>query len=313
MRFRKWFRRLLLGLAGILMIISWVVGMAWWYYHPAFTHTHAVVYGQRNGRDLLFEVLKPRSPKGLGVILVVSGGWKSGTNSIHPWMLAPLLRHGYTVFPVCHVSPPFSTVTEMAADLHHAVRFVRYHAADYGIDPKRLGVTGGSAGGHLGLVLATLGGPGSPAAPDPVDRESSAIQAAAVFYPVTDLLNLHGSITDTGGILPPKGYEVAFGSVTNREIWQAMGRDLSPIYHITTNLPPTLIYHGDADTLVPLEQSEHFQQRAHQLQRTVELVVHPGGSHGWISMVWDIRQFALWFDRYLAPTAQKKGTSDLIN
>ncbi len=300
-RLRRFCLRVVSGLAGIVLVGLLLVGAAWWYYHPSFTRTHAVVYGQRNGRDLLLDVVKPRAPNGLGIILVVSGGWKSGTNSFRPWMVAPLLRHGYTVFPVCHVSPPRATVTEIAEDYLHAVRFIRYHAVEYGIDPRYLGVTGGSSGGHLSLLLATLGGSGNPNAADPLDRQSSAVQAVAVFYPVTDLINLHGSVTDTGGERPPKGYEVAFGSVTNRELWQAIGHRLSPIDQLTTNLPPILIYHGDADTLVPLNQSERFQQRAQELQRTVKLVVHPGGKHGWPSMIWDIRQFANWFDQYLLP------------
>jgi acetyl esterase/lipase len=299
MRFKVWAKRVLLGLAGLLTSFALLVGLGWWYYHPAFTRTHGIVYGKRRGRDLILDVVKPTSPNGLGVILAVSGGWKSGTNSFHPWMVAPLLRRGYTVFPVCHISQPDSTVPEIAADMQRAVRFIRHHATEYSIDPRRLGMTGGSAGGHLSLVLATLGGPGPQDATDPVDRESSAVQAVAVFYPVTDLIDLHGSTTDTGGNLPPKGYEAAFGSVTDREVWRAMGLSLSPIAHVTTNLPPILIYHGDADTLVPLNQSQRFQVRAQELHRTVEVVVHPGGTHGWPSMIWDIRQFANWFDRYL--------------
>ena len=86
---------------------------------------------------------------------------------------------------------------------------------------------------------------------------------------------------------------------TNLTIWKGIGHDLSPIYHVTSNLPPVLIYHGDADTLVPLDQSERFQAKAREFGRTVELVVHPGGEHGWLAMLWDVREFGKWFDRYL--------------
>ena len=189
---------------------------------------------------------------------------------------------------------------EIAEDVNRAVRYVRHNAAHYGVDPSRLGVTGGSAGGHLSLLLATRGGPGPANAADPIDSESSAVQAVAIFYPVTDLLNLGNSTENLGDGGPPKSFVRAFGpGVTNLALWKVVGREMSPIYYVTSNLPPTLIYHGDADTLVPLEQSKWFQARALECGRTAKLVVHHGGQHGWLSMVWDTRRFADWFDRYL--------------
>jgi acetyl esterase/lipase len=186
--------------------------------------------------------------------------------------------------------------------VQRAVRFIRNHARSYGIDPNRLGVTGGSSGGHLGLMLATCGGPGPANAPDPVDRESSAVQAAAVFYPVTDLLNLGASTENPGDGGPPKSFVKAFGpDSTNLAVWKIIGRDLSPIYQVSSNLPPVLIIHGDADTLVPLDQSERFAQRARQLRRPVELIVRPGKQHGWPTMILDLRLFADWFDRWMPP------------
>jgi dipeptidyl aminopeptidase/acylaminoacyl peptidase len=146
-------------------------------------------------------------------------------------------------------------------------------------------------------MLATRGGPGSSQAPDPVDRESSEVRTVAVFYPVTDLLNLGDSTENLGDNGPPKSFRQAFGpDATNAVAWQRIGRDASPIYHITSNMPPVLIYHGDADTLVPPDQSKRFQAKAMEMGRTVELVIHPGGRHGWWSMVFDIRKFADWFE-----------------
>jgi dipeptidyl aminopeptidase/acylaminoacyl peptidase len=118
---------------------------------------------------------------------------------------------------------------------------------------------------------------------------------------VTDLLNLGDSTENLHDGGPPKSFVKAFGpNSTNLTIWKQIGHDLSPIYLIPTNLPPTLIYHGDADTLVPLDQSQRFQARARELHQNVEIVVDHGGKHGWLSMLWDIRAFADWFDRYLA-------------
>ena len=236
---------------------------------------------------------------------MVSGGWKSDRAGSAPvWLMSPLLRRGYTILAIYHVSQPEATVMEIIEDVHRGVRFVRHHADEYGIDPERIGVTGGSAGGHLSLMLATRGGPGPRDAEDPIDRESSAVQAVAIFYPVTDLLNLGESTENPGDGGPPKSFVKAFGpDATNMPAWKVIGRDSSPIYHITSELPPTLIYHGDADTLVPLEQSERFRDRAAEHGHDVKIVVHPGGKHGWLTMILDLRKFADWFDLHLRSDA----------
>lgn len=295
-------RRLLLLLGGLVLLLLLLAGGLWWYFHPATTRTDGIEYGQRNGRPLALDRIRPRNPNGLGVLVLVSGSWKSGSaGSFQSWMAAPLLRRGYTVFAIYHVSQPDATVMEIVEDMHRAVRFVRRHAADHEVDPNRLGVTGGSAGGHLSLMLATRGGPGLADAPDPVDRESSAVQSVAIFFPVTDLLNLGKSTENLGDGGPPKSFRRSFGpeAATNLVVWKGIGRDTSPIYHVTTNLPPVLIVHGDADTLTPLEQSEWFQARALEVGRPIELVVHRKGRHGWLTMAFEVRRFARWFDRHL--------------
>ncbi len=305
--FPRWLRVMLKLLTGLtLALLAFAVGV-WWYFHPTHTRTDRVTYGQRHGKDLTLDVFHPANPNGLGVALLVSGGWKSAPPGSTPvWIVAPLLRRGYTVFAICHLSQPDATVMEIIDDMHRGVRFVRHHAGAYGIDPDRIGVTGGSAGGHLSLMLATRGGPGPAAALHPVDRESSDVQAVAIFYPVTDLLNLGSSTENPGDGGPPKSFVQGFGFAesfgkksTNMPVWRAIGRESSPVYFITSNLPPVLIYHGDADTLVPLEQSIWFRERAAEFGRDVKVVVHHGGRHGWLTMFWDIRKFADWFDEHL--------------
>lgn len=302
MKLPRWIRVSLKIFGTAVLVILICVASVWIYFHPSFERTNGLVYGQRQGRDLTVDVVRPSKPNGLGVVLMVSGGWKSGTGSFRPWMTAPLLRSGYTVFAVYHISQPQVTVMDITEDMLRAVRYIRHHAREHGVDPNRLGVTGGSSGGHLSLMLATRGGPGVPDAADPVDAESSAVQAVAIFYPVTDLLNLGKSTENLGDGGPPKSFVKGFGpNSTNLAVWKVIGREMSPIFHVNSNLPPTLIYHGDADTLVPLDQSQRFQAEAQKAGRTVELVIHPGGQHGWLSMLWDIRQFASWFDQYLRP------------
>ncbi len=300
MRLRRIIRNVLLALVAVVAFVLILAGSLWLYFHPSIQRIPGVVYGQRHGKGLTMDVLQPAKPNGIGIVLMVSGGWRSSAGSFKPWIAAPLLRRGYTIFAVYHVPQPEATVMEFTDDVNRAVRYVRYNAAKYKIDAQRLGVTGGSAGGHLSLMVATRGGPGPADAPDPLDRESSAVQAVAIFYPVTDLLNLGDSTENGHDGGPPTSFKKAFGpDAEDTNVWRVIGHELSPIYYISSNLPPTLIYHGDADTLVPMDQSQRFQAKAQELGRTVKLVIHHKGQHGWLSMVWDLRRFGDWFDRYL--------------
>jgi len=286
----------------VAMVIAAAVAAAWIYFHPTFEWTRGVVYGERHGTELTLDIVKPAKPNGLGVVFVVSGGWKSGTGSFQPWLAAPLLRHGYTVFPVYHLSQPEASVSEIFEDVSRGVRFVRAHADDYDIDPDRLGVTGGSAGGHLSLMLATRGGPGPADADDAVSRESSSVQSVAIFYPVTDLTDLSGSTEFTGEGMPPKSFLKAFRQEPlDLPKWKVTSVELSPIKHLTAELPPTLIHHGNADTLVPFSQSKRFIDQALELGCTASLKEVPDAGHGWLTMPLDIMTFADWFDRTLTP------------
>jgi acetyl esterase/lipase len=298
---KKWLKRVALATFCLLAIFLGVGGYLWGYYHPKIERANGVVYGMRNGTPLTLDVIRPDEPNGLAIAYMVSGGWRSQKAGDAPaWLMAPLLRRGYTIFAVCHVSQPDCLIPDIIDDMHRSIRYIRYHADEYRIDPKKIGVTGGSAGGHLSLMLATRGGSGAADADDPIDRESSAVQAVAIFYPVTDLLHLGESTENLGDGGPPKSFVKAFGDAgSDRDLWQKVGKECSPIYFVDASLPPTLIYHGDADTLVPLDQSQRFQAKAKEIGKQVELVVQPGGEHGWPTMILDLERFGEWFDRHL--------------
>jgi|UniRef100_UPI003783F7B3 acetyl esterase/lipase len=298
--FRRTARLLLRLVVALLLLALLLFGVSWWYFHPEFTLTPGIVYTQRHGHDLTLDVVRPVNPNGIGILVMNSGQWKSDPKKFQPWLAASFLRQGHTIIAVNHLSQPEATIQEIVQDVGRAARFVRHHARHYGIDPNRLGVFGGSSGGHLSLMLATRGGPGDPKAADPVDRESSAVQAATVFYPVTDLLNLGPSTENLGDGGPPKSFRNSFGpKAGDLNEWKLIGRDVSPIFHVSKSLPSVFIIHGDADTLVPLEQSTRFKQRAAELGREVALTIRPGKKHGWPTMIWDAHLFAQWFTQRL--------------
>lgn len=298
---RVWMKRIFLATGAIVTLVLVIVGLTyWWWFKPPHHKTADVRYGERDGQPLYMDVFQPPQPNGAAVMVVVSGGWKSGAGSVQPYLFAPFLRRGYTVFAARHISQPECLIGDIVDDMHRAVRYIRHSADRFGIDPNRLGVVGGSSGGHLSLMLATCGSAGASDVEDAVDRQSSVVQCVACFYPPTDLLNLGSSTENPGDGGPPKSFREGFGPrAQTLDQWKVLGRELSPIYHITASLPPILIVHGDADTLVPVDQSERFVEQARSRGLPVRLEVRPGKPHGWPTMVLDIVRFADWFDQHL--------------
>ena len=151
--------------------------------------TMDVVYGHKDGLALTFDVHRPARPNGAGVISIVSGGWQSSVEMgrLIAQNYPPLNEKGFTVFAVRHGSSPRYPMSAIVADMRRAVRFIRQHAGEYGVDPNRIGVYGGSAGGQLALLLGTTADSGDPSASDAVLRESSRVAAVVAYFPPTDL------------------------------------------------------------------------------------------------------------------------------
>ena len=159
-----------------------------------FKREGEVIYGRKHGLALTLDVFQPSARRNdCGIVLVVSGGWFSGHHKIDEaakvLSCAELIRRGYTVFAVVHGSQPKFTVPEIRKDMHRAVRFIRHNAKRYDINPERIGILGGSAGGHLSLMQGTDGVDGNPKSSDPVERHSSRVQAVVAYFPPTDFLN----------------------------------------------------------------------------------------------------------------------------
>lgn len=260
-----------------------------------------LVYGHKDGLAMTLDVLTPkRGANGAAILYMVSGGFFSSHDSINGRSYAPFLERGYTVFAIVHGSQPKFQIPEITQDIHRAVRFVRLNAKRWGVDPTKFGITGGSAGGHLSLTMGTQGKPGKPDAKDPVDRESSAVQAVACFFPPTDFLNWGSAGDDAVGVGTLKSFQPAFGTNSaTAESRQKLGRQISPIYFVTATTAPTLITHGDADKLVPLYQAEVFAKKCQEAGATCKVIVKPGADHGWAGMDKDMGVFADWFDEHL--------------
>ena len=269
-----------------------------------------LIYGRKFGTALTLDVVQPPNTNGFGVIAVISGGFFSSHDGINPSYMREILGRGYTVFAVVHGSQPKFTIPEITEDMHRAVRWIRTHAAEHGVNPGKLGVFGGSAGGHLSLTLATQGRPGDPKAKDPVDRETSAVQAVACFFPPTDFENWsRPGDTQVGVGKVGRAFHPAFGPRSEvMEERLRLGPEISPIHGLSASTPPTLILHGDKDGLVPLYQAEIYKKKADAVGAVVRLDVKPGADHGWPNMEKDLGTFADWFDVHLRGLS-KQGTA----
>lgn len=279
---------------------------------PNYTRTEDVIYGRKFGSALTLDVIAPKKDaNGAAVVWVVSGGWFSSHDGVRPGNVNELLKRGYTVFAVVHGSQPKYTIPEILEDMHRAVRYLRIHAKAYQIDPNRIGIYGGSAGGHLSLMQGTAGATGDPKAKDPIDRASSRVQAVACYFPPTDFLNYGEKGKDAIGRGTLANYRVAFDfhefdpktkaleRITDEARILEIGRKISPITHVTADTAPTLIIHGDKDLLVPIQQAETMVAKLIEAGVPAKLVVKQGAVHGWAGMDKDLVTIADWFDKYL--------------
>lgn len=277
-----------------------------------------VIYGQKDGMGLSLDVLTPeKNAKGIGIVLVSSGSWKSGKSNLladeerkrkDHWVQG-LLQGGYTLFVVRHGSSPRYFVPEMIEDVRRAVRFVRANAKKYNVDPDRLGITSGSSGGHLSLMVALTADDGKPDAKDPLERISSRVQAVVAWFPPTDMINWgapNGYKLIEG--IRPGFFQQVFGKVTDLE---PQLKAISPIYHLTKDDPPLLLIHGDADKTVPVQQSHILKAKYQEVGLPVELVIKEGGGHTyWPGILDNYPTVWNWFDKYLkapAKTTVKNG------
>lgn len=246
-----------------------------------------VLYGMYSGLALLMDVYRPEKPNGRAILHFTGTGWHSDTGygtaqqkhsrQVEVFGL-PLVAAGYTVFALNNRTAPGFRYPGPLEDAQRGVRFVRHHASRWGIDPEKIGAVGGSSGGHVTAMLATLDGTGDAEDPDPVNRESAKIQCAVPWAPPVDLVRMNGEYGRPafaslfGMRLMERDAE---NSLQYKTYW-----DASPINHVSADDPPVLLIHGDADMGVPFEQSELMREALRKAGVTAELLRVPGGGHG---------------------------------
>lgn len=276
-----------------------------------------IIYGRKDGMALTMTVLTPKQkPNGKAIISVISGNWVSTERSRmrFPEWSKVYIDNGYTVFGVMVGSQPRYTIPDEITDLKRAVRFIRYNAKEYGIDPDKIGITGSSSGGHLSLMIATSSDSANTRSMDPVDKVSARVQAAAVFFPPTDFINYGGP--NTSGKINQAGLVLArvaaafdfkvwndttgtYVSITDTDKRLAIAKEISPINSVSSDDPPVIIVHGDKDMLVPKQQSESIIEKFKEVNVPNSFIIKEGGGHGWKDMETEEKIFVDWFNKYL--------------
>lgn len=226
--------------------------------------TRVLVYKKVAERELQMHVLEPEGFKAgdkRGCYLIIhGGGWMGGT----PQRMFPFAAHyakqglvGISIQYRLHNAKTGVSVFDCVKDARSAVRYIRAHAAELGIDPQKVIVSGGSAGGHLAAATALF---------DKVNEDGDDLNVS----PIPNALVLLFPVIDTS----KEGY----GNAKIGERWQ----ELSPVHHVHAGLPPTLTFHGTADTVTPFAGAKAFHEAMLKAGNRSELDINEGGTHGYL-------------------------------
>lgn len=230
----------------------------------ALKPTRTLVYKKVADRELQMHVFEPEGfkmgDKRACYLIIHGGGWTGGA----PPRMYPFAAHyaklglvGISLQYRLHNAKAGVSVFDCVKDARSAVRYLREHAAGLGIDPQKIVVSGGSAGGHLAAATALF---------DQVNEEGDDLKVS----PVPNALVLLFPVIDTS----KEGY----GNAKIGGRWQ----ELSPVHHVRPGAPPTLIFHGTGDTVTPFAGAKAFQEAMHKAGNRCELDINDGGTHGYL-------------------------------
>jgi acetyl esterase/lipase len=236
-----------------------------------------VVFATINGQDLHMNLAWPEEPPALPMPCVVwihGGGWWEGDHRGLEHLA--LAERGYFA---ANIEYRLSQVAILPAQIHDcklALRYLRAHAEEHRLDPERIGVWGGSAGGHLSALLGTSAGVAELEGEGGYPQQSSAVQAVADYCGPTDLTQMYRGQPEIE-ILTQIMDQFLGGPVEERLDLARLG---SPIEYVSPESAPFLIIHGEADEIVPLEQSVRLDAALRAAGVESELIVVKGAGHG---------------------------------
>jgi acetyl esterase/lipase len=237
--------------------------------------TAGIEYDNPDNQHLQLNLARPKKGDGPfpAIVCIHGGGFRAGKRESYDSQCIRLAQQGYVAVTVSYRLAPKYPFPAAVYDVKAAVRWVRTNAAKYRIDPNRVGVTGGSAGGHLAQFLAVTAdvkefeGKGGNA------DQSSRVACVVNVYGPSDFTRSYGKSVDAAVVLP-----LFLGG--NLETARRQHVRASPLYWVTPNAAPTLCIHGTDDKYVAHEQAEWLIDRLKAAEVEAELLTLKGAGHG---------------------------------
>jgi acetyl esterase/lipase len=228
--------------------------------------------------ETVLDIVQARAPalkNRPGAIVIHGGGWIQGNKeSILERFCLPFVEHGFVVANVEYRLAPSATAPAAVNDVLEAAKWFRDRAADYKLDPNQIIVTGNSAGGHLAMMVGMA-------------PESAGL---GPWIKIAAIINFYGISDVPDQLQGPHLQTYAMTWLPEQPDRMELAKKLSPIAYVRKGLPPVLSIHGDADPVVPYEQSLRLTKELKAAGDQAELITVPGGQHGFppgeMSQLW---------------------------
>jgi len=235
-----------------------------------------LIYRNVDGIELkldLFLSSDTKSPQPC-VVFVHGGGWRNGDKKSGEKNAAWLTQHGFAVASIHYRLTDVAQWPAQINDCYAAVRWVRDHADQYGIDPQRVGAWGTSAGGHLVALMGTR-------TSEEQETTSSRVQAVCDWFGPSDLLTMPPNVvtSERSEADVAKSNGALLLGATVKDV-PDRARDASALHHVSSDAAAFLIMHGDRDPGVPLSQSQQLHDALRAAGVDSTLIVVPGAGHG---------------------------------
>ena len=224
-----------------------------------------IEFSRPGGVSLTLDAFVPEGQGPFATCILVHGGGFTGgdkTSFIKP-LFEPLSQAGFTWFTINYRLAPTNRFPACVEDAETAIRWVKAHAKEYKVDPKRIAIIGESAGGHIVSLVGVRG------------QGATRVAAVVPFYAPHDL-EFQVKARNAAG----KSMEALFGiTELDEAAWKTL-REASATSYLRKDLPPYLLLHGDADAQVPYEQSVKFAEKMKAVGASCDFITIKGGVHG---------------------------------